>query len=249
MYYLLYLDNCTWITLVCFGNVWLKNTLYITEAQLIRKSVECTHIDDHADSGESSSQVLWVGRPHRHRDDPRIETAIEGSYQVNTCRNKRQTRTMSTETQANQTYTFSLYIKWKNMDRWPSTTMRGVYNMRVFTWGIKQHHIVSCVEASSLHEGRCDLLRSLVQLSTGGCAHRHPLQRKERKYSWTHTQQNGSPLVPLPKGKRKEIRHYVCVAIKSFPHLFTLLLSSTYRTWSGSVWALHCSASDKNWCW
>lgn len=53
----------------------------------------CTHIDDHADSGESCSQVLWVGRPHRHRDDPRIEAAIEGSYQVNTCRSERQTGT------------------------------------------------------------------------------------------------------------------------------------------------------------
>ena len=49
----------------------------------------CTHVDDHADGGESSSQILWVRRPHCHGDDPRIETAIEGSYQVNTCRRKR----------------------------------------------------------------------------------------------------------------------------------------------------------------
>lgn len=45
-----------------------------------------THVDDHADSGECCSQVLGVRRPHCHRDDPRIETAIEGGYQVNTCR-------------------------------------------------------------------------------------------------------------------------------------------------------------------
>ncbi len=53
----------------------------------------CTHVDDHADSGESSSQVLWVGRPHRHGDDPRIEAAIKGSDQVNTCKKTRRKRT------------------------------------------------------------------------------------------------------------------------------------------------------------
>lgn len=81
--------------------------------------VVCTHVDDHADSGESSSQVLWVGRPHRHRDDPRIETAIEGSDQVNTCRSKRQE-----PDELKYTVTFSLYIKCKNKGR--ATIMRGV---------------------------------------------------------------------------------------------------------------------------
>lgn len=51
--------------------------------------MKCTHVNDHADSGESSSQILWVGRPHSHRDDPRVETAIEGGYQVDTCRRRR----------------------------------------------------------------------------------------------------------------------------------------------------------------
>ena len=80
---------------------------YVTEAGLISKSAVCTHVDDHADSGESSSQVLRVGRPHRHRDDPRIETAIEGSYQVDTCRSNRQTGTLSLKTMV-------LYYKQEN---------------------------------------------------------------------------------------------------------------------------------------
>lgn len=47
----------------------------------------CTHINDHADSGESSCQILWVWWSYCDRDDPSIEAAIEGSYQVDTYRN------------------------------------------------------------------------------------------------------------------------------------------------------------------
>lgn len=65
---------------------------------VFRKAVGGTHVNDHADRGESGSQVLWVGRPHRHRDDPRVETAIEGSYKVNACRDNRKTWAVGTET-------------------------------------------------------------------------------------------------------------------------------------------------------
>lgn len=47
----------------------------------------CTHINDHADCGESSCQILWVWWSYCDRDDPSIEAAIEGSYQVDTYRN------------------------------------------------------------------------------------------------------------------------------------------------------------------
>lgn len=65
-----------------------------------------THVDDHADSGQSSSQILWVGRPHCDRDDPRIETAIEGSDQVNTCTSMRET----IDSKIKNTITFSWHI-------------------------------------------------------------------------------------------------------------------------------------------
>jgi len=48
-----------------------------------------TYIDDHADGGEGSSQVLRVGGSHGHRDHARIQAAIEGSDQVNTWRRRR----------------------------------------------------------------------------------------------------------------------------------------------------------------
>lgn len=43
-----------------------------------------THIDNHADSGESSRQILRVWWSYSDRDDPSIEAAIKGSYQVDT---------------------------------------------------------------------------------------------------------------------------------------------------------------------
>lgn len=48
-----------------------------------------TYINDHANSGQSSSQVLWVRWPHCHGDDPGVEAAVEGSDQVDACRTKR----------------------------------------------------------------------------------------------------------------------------------------------------------------
>jgi hypothetical protein len=48
------------------------------------------------------------------------------------------------------------------------------------TWGIKQHHVVSRVKASFLHQGSGDLLCSLVKLETGGCAHCYPLEDEWR---------------------------------------------------------------------
>lgn len=42
-----------------------------------------THVDDHADGGQGSSQVLGVRGPHCYRDHPRVQTAIERSYQIN----------------------------------------------------------------------------------------------------------------------------------------------------------------------
>lgn len=54
-----------------------------------------THVNDHADSGESGSQILWVGRPHSHRDDAGIEATIEGSYQVNACMQNEDTQAIN----------------------------------------------------------------------------------------------------------------------------------------------------------
>lgn len=77
----MYSNNSTYITPLYCGNTRVKKKK--------KAVVKCTHVNDHADSGESSSQILWVGRPHSHRDDPRVETAIEGGYQVDTCRRRR----------------------------------------------------------------------------------------------------------------------------------------------------------------
>lgn len=54
--------------------------------------------------------------------------------------------------------------------------------MCALTWGIKQHHVVSCVKTSSFHQGCCDFLSSLVKLCAGGCAHWHPLQEIKWRY-------------------------------------------------------------------
>lgn len=56
----------------------------------------------------------------------------------------------------------------------------------MLTWGIKQHHVVSCVKASSFYQGRCDFLSSLVKLCTSGCAHWQPLQDINWRYRSTY---------------------------------------------------------------
>lgn len=56
-----------------------------------------THVDDHADGGKGGRQVLRVGRPHGHGDDTRVQAAVEGSYQINTCTCQREAKAVSTK--------------------------------------------------------------------------------------------------------------------------------------------------------
>lgn len=55
--------------------------------------------------------------------------------------------------------------------------------MDIITGRIKQHYVVSSVNSSSFQQSCSDLLSSLVQLRTRGCAHCYTLKAKARSVS------------------------------------------------------------------
>lgn len=133
------------------------------------------------------------------------------------------------------------------------------------TWRIQQHHIVSCIQPSSFQKDCCDFLSSFVQLRTSCCAHCHALEEKEET-QLNSRQTKWIIIITINKKEKEKAAIFAAVSLSNtllFDEFIrstslkrgwlcgqsTLAFSSTYRMWSGSVCALHCSASDKNWCW
>lgn len=74
----------------CFTHLYIKQKFSFLMFRYFRIQMYGfvrTHVDDHADSGESSRQILRVWWSYSDRDDPSIEAAIKGSYQVDAYRN------------------------------------------------------------------------------------------------------------------------------------------------------------------
>lgn len=91
------------------------------------------------------------------------------------------------------------------------------------TGRIKQHHVLSSVDAAFLCERCCDLLCALVKLHAGRRAHCCSLEDSGNTVVQALTDHNC-------KGKKK--KNKLC------GQLHTLALRRTKRTWSGSVCAL-----------
>lgn len=91
------------------------------------------------------------------------------------------------------------------------------------TGRVKQHHVLSGVDAAFLCERSCDLLCALVKLHAGRRAHCCALKDSGNTFVpalilWITIEQN---------------KNHLC------GQLGTLALRRTKRTWSGSVCALH----------